>query len=337
MPTPARDSSDDKPRVNWTLILLTALITGVITFGGNYALEKIKASTPRLTYFDSESYSFDDGTERRSIYFVRVENNGSHLAEDLAIEINCAQWNIEKYSTKASPGLRPNSSANLTNALFQSHVDNMNPGEYFEAAFLLLRPPNVNDPGRPQVSVRGKGVIGERLSASTSRGFVSGLILPALSAVIGLLIIASLSSSIRKRLESNASPDIFFKSRTGSQRDNLISLAAIYGSADDMQFYANVPARLTYWAESDRLTRLILDDTDSSRRRARRSLLECLTKNVSLAKESRAIVCCNLAKIAHIIDSDSSTATQWMQAATEASSATVDGRCRVDPQLATLR
>jgi len=280
---------------NWRRIVIAAAVTGlftlVVSLGSGWLLSYIQMREPRLAYTTQDTIPFEGPTENLAIYHVTIENIGLNVAENVVCQISLLDAKILKTSLIAAPGITHNQS--ISDGSCKVEISNLNPRESVVISVVASSLKRL--PTRPQVHLRGKGIVGTEASkrSDTTSSIFSVETIIALSGALAAMaaIIASTRKGLRRILLAGptaAYPD---------QRQALIFLCGIHGLDSEMQLYRDVSSEVTYWSESDRFSTIAIRNPTGEDANKRRRVLEDLLEYTRVSEISRGIVHYNIARI----------------------------------------
>lgn len=279
----------EERRSYWKQVVLTAIITGVITFGAGMLINAFQTREPHLTYSVEDTLPFEGPLEYIAIYNIEMENDGRKIVEDVVLQLSFSTGTIQQSRVILEPSIIKNEE--ILNNSYRLELPNLNPGEGVTLSVLVSNPEQL--PSRPEISVRGKGVTGMEASKDAEGGF--NWVFVALSVIIVyafLSFLAVQSSGFRKifRLESSKHSE--------DQRQILAYVCGIHNLDAEVERYLNMPSEVSYWAESDRFSMLAVKNPAGEDSERRKQVLKDLLEYTQVHRSSAGIVHYNIARIA---------------------------------------
>lgn len=278
--------------INLKVILVTAVLTAFFSILTGIAVNWINSPRLRLTYSITAQHAFEGTTERVDLLAVRVSNLGSRELEDVVCTVSFAEGEVRECVVKPSTTQTTQVSKQSVEVKFPY----MNPGEY-STLQILSEPMGGGNVRTPRISLRAKGSVGiEETPVSPS----SESILPTIAAVGAA--IASSASLIASRFSRR-----LIRSRTGigdDKRDDVaqcLSLAGLHALANQVRL---ADRELPYWGHADLIADFALTATPTESNQAIMAL-QMLLDDAPMASSSKAIVRCNIARVAdHLGDGE---------------------------------
>ncbi len=169
--------------INWKQTLATGLITLIVLFTANALLTKWQEREPVLYYSVTETVPFNDQDKAIGIYDISIFNAGKKIVNEVACRIKLNGAQIDKYK------IRSQNLVSVVEEAVQSDylvikIANLNPEEKVIVSLLGSSPNGI--PTKPEVVLRGAGVVGEEKPAGHEKT----------SSANWLVIIASVMTSI---------------------------------------------------------------------------------------------------------------------------------------------
>lgn len=278
--------------MNWKSILATGLVTAIVTIGTGVFLFWWQTKEPELTYNYVRSIPFDDSGSQVFIQQFEVSNSGDETAEDITLIVRFPQSQIEKSNIRIDNAIKYQKEIKDDSVTLA--ITSLNPNEGL--SFSVLLKGQLTLASEPEVSLRAKGIVGEKVGSTKSE------IKPA----IGIALIAAYAGIFAFMLSNKRYREIFplvlFKLlrggsvSTGNQKDNIASLLSLYGFPEKAREYLNYGSVRRYWVEAD----LIGADAIASNEQDRKNMLNVLShlvEEIHMASQSKAVVHYNIARI----------------------------------------
>ena len=278
--------------MNWKSILATGLVTAIVTIGTGVFLFWWQTKEPELTYNYVRSIPFDDSGSQVFIQQFEVSNSGDETAEDITLIVRFPQSQIEKSNIRIDNAIKYQKEIKDDSVTLA--ITSLNPNEGLSLSVLLKG--QLTLASEPEVSLRAKGIVGEKVGSTKSE------IKPA----IGIALIAAYAGIFAFMLSNKRYREIFplvlFKLlrggsiSTGNQKDNIASLLSLYGFPEKAREYLNYGSARRYWVEAD----LIGADAIASNEQDRKNMLNVLShlvEEIHMASQSKAVVHYNIARI----------------------------------------
>ena len=322
MQTPPDSLTERSGWSQWLERLVAALLGIAVTVIGALLIGALQQRDPNLTFSSVEALPFLGPSGEISIYQVTISNDGKKDADDVVGVIQIPGGKISQSKITASPTLNVSSSLSSDDSL-TVQVSSLNPSESFQVS--LLADGIRGLPSRPQVSMRGKGVIGkEKNPVSAKLGSDSSLLVTmgAASAVMSssLFMLLLRRRSIGRVLGGD------------DQRQVLAYLCRAYDLTSLADQYSNQTHETTYWTEADRLGHIATSsENDPKKIDAIEKLLLALVEFHSMAPNSKAIVLYNVALINNFRN-DEAACKKYLDLAQRTSSYEIRQRLKVDPR-----
>lgn len=322
----APDSSTERSshKAAWGNRLVSAALGILVTVIGALIIGTFQAREPALVYSSTESLPFNGLNGEVSIYQVTISNDGKREANDVACIIRIPTGKVDQYKVTASPLLSVSGSTSGDSVTVQ--VPNLNPSESFQVSLLVSGTQSL--PSRPQISARGRGILGTEKNPEQNKSESDPVLWVSLAA-FSAVFISGVFTLIFRRTKT------FVPSSTGSgddQRQVLAYICRANGLSDLADQYSSQPHETTYWAEADRLGQIATDTQNGERMAAiERSLLALVEYDTNLADTSKAIVFYNVALI-NRCKKDEPNYKKYLELAKETSRNQIERRLKVDPR-----
>ena len=272
----------EERRLNWTQIIITAVVTGIVAFIVGMLLFQFQTQEPRLTYSAEDTLPFEGPLENIAIYHVKIENNGNKIVEDVICQLSFSTATITQSRIILEPSITY--SDTISSNSYRVEIANLNPQESAILSILASSPEQL--PNRPEISLRGKGITGveaprqERNDNSWWMIIVTAMV----AAFTGLFMV-----------------DIFRKSspkHSEDQRQILSYLCGIHKLNSEVERYLNMSSEASYWSESDRFAMLVIEDPTGEEAEKRKQVLRDLLEYARINPSSKGIIHYNIARIA---------------------------------------
>ena len=227
MAEPPDSATERSPsrKSEWGNRIISAIIGILVTVTGSLILVSLETREPHLVYSSTESLPFSGSNGEVSIYQVTVSNDGKKEAYDVACAIRIPAAKIEQYKVTASPLL--NATGTVSGETVNVQVPNLNPSESFQISLLASGLQSL--PARPQVSARGKGVVGTEKAPSTEQSPSEPIALITLGAASLAVVVTGVVARILRKTVTGST------SLVGSgddQRQVLAYVCRAYGLRD---------------------------------------------------------------------------------------------------------
>jgi hypothetical protein len=323
----APDSATERSpsrKSEWGNRIISAIIGIVVTVTGALILVALEEREPRLVYSSTESLPFSGSDGEVSIYQVTVSNDGKKEAYDVACAIRIPAAKVEQYKVTASPLL--NALGTVSGDTVNVQVPNLNPSESFQISILASGPESL--PGRPQVSARGKGIVGTEKAPSTGQSPSEPIAFITLGAASLAVVVTGLTARILRRTRTISS---ISEGLGDDQRQVLAYVCRAYGLRDLADQYSRQSHETTYWAEADRLGQIAIDSGNEERMTTIERSLLGLIEYKTMARVSQAIVYYNVALI-NRSKKDDVACGKYLSLAKETSHTEIERRLKVDPR-----
>lgn len=292
----------------------------VVTVTGAIIHDKLQSREPHLVYRSAETIPFNGPNSVLAIYQLTIANDGTQPADDVTCYVRVGGAKIDQYKIAAAPSL--NVSEKLSGESLTVQVPNLNPSEAVQVSLLATGASTSTLPVKPEVSLRGRGAVGEPASETKAEGRT---IWPsALSSAFAAIAVMLGSFPLVGRLQTQ------IRKHIGRQHQVVAGLLRAHGfekEADECMQRRGT----SYRAEADRLGHEIVGTDDIGRRTAFMQVLSSLV-GVDMIPESKGIVYYNLARAA-ATTGETDQARRWLAKANEGLPDEVDVRAKFDPLL----
>jgi len=315
----------ERPRLHWPSIGVGALVGLLIAVAGPLLVSWFQSHEPKLVYSAPETIPFHGPEKKVATYQVLVANDGRRAVEDVICVIRVPGASIEQ---------RLISPANLSIAYTDSvsadsiriQVPSLNPSETLQVSTLASTTGDL--PTMPEVSLRGRGVVGEQrrvrpASASLAEWVIATLFL-ILGVFAGMATVTRMTRGVRRDMdllmedakrefadaegkltemekETKSLREAAAEMRDENlldQRLNLAYLCRVHGLEAEADLFLRQSHRASYWSESDRLADAAAKSPDAAFREKVTAVLDAVSGYIRPGGQSHAIILFNLAKIA---------------------------------------
>lgn len=279
---------EQKAETAWGQIVLTAAITAVFTIVSGLAVYYFTKRDANLVYSLVKMEPFIGTTANMAIYRLEISNSGRGEIEGLTAVIRFPNGKIQdrRSEVPASFQLLEKQSPDS----YAIDAQNLNPKDKLAFAFLVAF--GSQEPGKPDISIRGKGVVANRVDSTTSpmeAGWIKYgiLLLGAATSLISTVV-------VRFKGVRSLSSGLF---HGGDQAHVLAYLCFVHGFVEEGNELLNRKSVTYYWSESDRLVALALASGNEERVKEVRKLLIGLLTYVQISDVSTCVVQFNVAKL----------------------------------------
>jgi hypothetical protein len=262
-----------------------------------------------------------------------VINSGKVEVDDVVILVKLPWGHLEQSRASAPPGVnyseaRQGDSITVT-------VPNLNPTEAIQVS-LVVSSSSGNLPEKPDVSVRGKGVLGtlesDSIQTKESSSFLNAVSISI--AAVGLtfgLFVALQTYKITRGSggQRESGPD---RGHRSGQRYVLAYLCRLFGLPKLADGYLERDAETAYWAECDRLGSLAIED-ESLRKQITEVLAHLPEYAETISDNAKAVALYNLARI-DAFSADYENCKQHLNAALALSPNEIKARLKLDKSVA---
>jgi len=274
--------------------VIGAVITGVVTVGVNLITEFIKTEPVSLIYSVDNVVPFSGNSGTIGIYRLQIMNNGKKMIEEMALNVELQNAKIEQSNVSENNSLDYNEK--IENG-YKLYVKNLNPSE--SIAVSLLASSSNALPARPDINLRGKGIVGVEKANRAESGLQEILfkLLGPITASYATLFV--LYFAIRNNF-LGLGHTIGIK-----QKEIFAYLCGMHGLSDDFDRFANLHGDISFWFGADRLTYFALNSCNQDKcNKVRGVLIDLLKYNPNFAPSSRAIIYYNIAKLSKYLGND---------------------------------
>jgi hypothetical protein len=278
--------------MNWKSILATGLVTAIVTIGTGVFLFWWQTKTPELTYNYVKSIPFDDSGSQVFIQQFEVSNSGDETAEDITLIIRFPNSQIEKSNIRIDNAIKYQK--DLKDDSITLEISSLNPNEGLSLSVLLKGQSTLSS--EPEVSLRAKGIVGEKVGSTKSE------IKPAIGIALAAAYAGIFAFMLSNKRYRETLPLVLYKLirggslSFGNQKDIIASILSLYGFPEKAREYLNSGSDRRYWVEAD----LIGADAIASNESDRQNMLNVLvhlSEEVDMASSSKAVVHYNIARI----------------------------------------
>ena len=285
--------------MNWKSIIATALVTGIVTIGTGIILFWWQTKEPELTYNYVKSIPFDDSGSRVFIQQFEVVNSGDETAENISLIIEFPKSKIEKSHIRIDNAIKHDKE--IKDNSITLLIESLNPSEGLSLSVLLKGKTTLLDD--PRVSLRAKGIVGEKVGSTKSE--IKPAIGIALAAAYAGIFAFLLSNKRYRQLLRVVAWKLISGGNisSGNQKYNIASLLSMYGFPDKAKEYLNSGSARHYWVEADLIAAEAISSNEDEKNRMLQVLIH-LVEEVSMASSSKAIVHYNISRIQKSLDLD---------------------------------
>ena len=296
----------EEKRINWTQIIVTAVLTGLVTIITGMILFNLQTNKPKLTFDAPETSPFQGTGKNFAIYNVTISNTGGTNIGNVVGVIQIPDSSLDEIKVTAAPSL--NYKTNITSGTLTVDIPDLNPTESLTVSILATSQSEMNK--SPDVSVRGTGIIGEKKTSSDNAPLktepFSFFVLIVATLVSG---ISAFSSVIGRRVSSitiagltipipGGGGNVISGKHSDDQNKVFAYLCGLHGLVEDVDKYLLRQGDTAYWSEADRFGTLAILSPNSDEAEKRKKVLIDLLKYANMAGLSEAIVQYNIARIA---------------------------------------
>lgn len=278
--------------MNWKSILATGLVTAIVTIGTGMFLFWWQTKEPVLTYNYIRSIPFEDSQRKVFIQQIEVKNTGNETAEDATLVVKFKNSKIEKSNINIDNAIKYEKT--ISDNSISLSISSLNPNEGLSLSVLLEG--NSQFDSNPDISLRAKGIVGEKIGASSTEKKPTILIALA-AAYAGIFTFVLSIKKYRDTFLLIATR--LFKGKplsSGSQKEILASILSMHGFPQKAKEYLTYGSERRYWVESDLLSAEAICNDDNEKNRYINVLTQ-LAELTEMAESSRAIVYYNIARI----------------------------------------
>ena len=329
----ADSSEQEAKRFPWPTILISALATLLVSVLAGMVLFFLQAREPHLVFTAADTIPFSGTNRVIAVYQVSVTNDGKKSVDDVVCYIRIAGASIDQKRVFADPSLSYSDS--VTGDAMRIEIPSLNPSESEQVSALASSQASL--PSRPEVSVRGRGVMGEEKPRTTSEnpfllGFTISLL--AVSAALALRFVLRLVSR-----HGPASPLVRLIATTldgdqhsDDQRHVIAYVLRLHGLSTEADRLVSQPHKTSYWAEADRMAQMAVQTDDPQYAEKIRSALLTLVDYAAINPNSTAIVYYDLARVSAALGR-AEEARAFLSRATKAMPKLIGKRISIDPLL----
>ena len=291
----------EKASNNWSQIIVTAVLTGVLTAVGGIVIHYVTLQKSELHYSITKTDPFYGSSAATTIYKVQIVNSGQKEIDNFRANITFPHEKIADHRTSSTGGAIIAEKLSEDTDLITSEV--LNPGDRVDASYLVTFDHFAFD---PEVSVRGNGITGVKTNTEGVASVDRFWIFPTIPASVALFSV--LSSFVALRLRNGR----FVTGATGhlsSRRDVLalgfFSVGLIHEGDRILQL-----RKCHYWSQSDRIAATYRESNDPVQQAKAATALEFMLAYASsrISQSSIPIVNYNIAAL-------------WLSAANESRAA----------------
>lgn len=309
--------------MNWKTILATGFVTAIVTIGTGMLLFWWQSKEPVLTYNYIRSIPFDDSQKKVFIQQFEITNSGNEVAEDTTLVINFKNSKIEKSNIRIDNAIKYEKT--ISDNSVRLFISNLNPKEGLSLSILLEG--NTQFDSEPEISLRAKGIIGEKIGSSSNSKIPTIFI--ALAAAYTGIIAFMLSTKKYRSIVTLLIGRFIRGERIASeaQKEVLASILSLHGFPQKAKEYLLYGSDRKYWVEADILSAEALQSDNIQQNRYIAVLLQLAEIN-AIAESSRAIVYYNIARI---LKNQGSDYSHYIDKAKNIDSKEIELRMTTDP------
>lgn len=310
--------------MNWKSIIVTALITGLVTVITGTILFWWQDKEPELTYNYIKSIPFEGSGNKVFIQQFEITNSGDETAENISLSITFPESTIDKSNIRIDNAIKH--IKKIEDNVITLTIESLNPSEGLSLSVLLQGKTKVLSD--PIVSLRAKGVVGEKIGAKKNE----------LSSAIGIALVAAYMGILAFMLRSERFRENFLiiiyrllrgqGLSTDSQKEVLASLLSMHGFTEKAKEYLNCNSSRRYWVEAGLIAAEAIAENDETKQKMLLVLLR-LSELKVLASPSKAIIFYNIARIHKSLSSDE--VEVFLEKAKEIDSKEIEERLNRDP------
>jgi hypothetical protein len=309
-------------KTDWTRTIIPIFITGIVMIAVGIivglSLNHFQMREPKLVYYVEDTIPYQSPTGDTAIYHVKIENLGKEAAEEVICILAFEKANIEQYRIIIDPSI--NYSESVLSNSYRVDLPSLNPKE--SATLSVLATSNDKLPARPEISLRGNGIVGSQATSETGKQSPW----PATAGILASIVAGS--ASIFYFVRRGVNP---FNPLNVNQKYTLAYLCEIHGLGTDAERYRAMVADVMYWSESDRIAALALREPNSEEANNRKNVLEALLESgIVKVKASNGIIHYNIARIAKA-QGDEKEVEKHLNIAKKNSGNLVNQRLKLDP------
>ena len=289
----------DDSRINWRQLVATAFITGAVTVATGMVLFNLQTREPKLTFEAPATNPFRGTGQNFATYNVTIANRGAAPIDNVRAVIEVPSSHFEDYRITAPAALDYEHS--LEGGGLVVLIPQLNPRESVITSVLATSEGTL--PNSPQVSVRGSGLVGERIVTGQNASlfgarpwsFLITAMAAAYSGLLSLLVITRFAPFL-----SFFGFNIpFIHRHSGEQNEVLAYLCGKHGLIEDVQNYLSRSGRTSYWAEADRHAAIVEAGESCEKAESRKALLTDLLTYARIAYLSKSIIKFSIARISY--------------------------------------
>lgn len=311
-------------RINWWLIIITAVITGLITLTVGVILLKIQNKEPELVYTITDTQPFPGKDQNFAIYNVTISNSGKTPISNVLAVIQVPSATLD--DTRFTTALSLEYTREIVGDTLNLNIPEFNPNDTISVSILATSTSVL--PTRPQVSTRGAGIVG--VQKITSPENLTRNLFP-LSIISGLagLIAAIFTMFFIPIIRGHA---IISGKHREEQNEILAYLCGIHNLTDEVQDYLSRPRRTSYWAEADRFAAIAVANPATKKAENVEMLLKDLLAYAAIAEISKGIIYYDIARI-EVARGNRDEAGTYLKEAKKHAGKLIDIRLKVDSAL----
>lgn len=272
-------------------IILTAIITGVVTFIVLFSLNYIQDKRPELNYWTYEAVPFEDSGASFAIYHLVISNNGETTIKNIEGQIILPEGSGLTSKVTSDPAILKYD-GQVSENIYSFNFPTMNSGETSIISIMAISKSAL--PSSPTVSIRGEGVKAVKSLGGQNRNnywVYLVMLMTALYLVFGYILLRRVKAKEKEMKEFHSA----------DQNLILAYLCGITSLKDEEKKYREITGGLQYWAESDRMAKYAIENSkDREGIEKRKQVLLKLIEYGRVAKESKGLIYYNLARISKV-------------------------------------
>ncbi len=324
----------DEKKINWTQILITAAITGIVTVIAGMILYNLQTSKPKLTFEAPETSPFQGTGQNFSIYNVTISNGGGTSISNITGVIQIPKSSLDDTKITAAQSIKYSTS--ISGDTLNVEIPDLNPSETVIISILATSKDNM--PKKPDVSLRGTGITGVSTSKNVSAFepiFMIGVLVSFFSLVSSILSGTKLSSIAIAGINIplfGKGGNVFGGKHSDDQNKVYAYLCGLHGLTNEVDEYLSRQSDTSYWSESDRFAALATLNPESSETEKRKKVLIDLLEYANVADVSKAIIHYNIGRIA-FAQNKGAEAKKYLLSAKRIGGKLIETRLKLDSKL----
>jgi hypothetical protein len=320
-------TSSSSSSIGRTLTLvIPALLSLVVSIVGGVTVFRINDKKTDLNYSVVTSAVFSGQTQNTAIVGVVINNPAQKELENVRVIVPLGN---AKLTEPKVIGLQPGSYTQVVDAKqIEIQVPYLNPQESFSLQLLLALSSNRWNINNSSVSVRAKGITAIPTSSTARNDGVLEVLVPAVTSVLALLVLAFSRSPI-------FSPLFYTRKHGSDQRDVVAYILGVYEFYQEAAQIRTLERKTPYWALTDSLAEKCLSSGDHTRIQQG---IQCLTSLLSYADipdTSQLLIHYNLARLAAAVG-DLKLARNHLELARKGNHSVINMRISFDKNLSQI-